>query len=65
MVENQQHLHIVCEAREFFGTQFLISFLKLLGELNSLIFTATISQIWGLTMSCFLNDDTRCSQRVS
>ena len=65
MAEILQHLHIACEAREFFCTQFLISFLKLLGELNSLIFTATISQILGQNMSCFQNDDTRCSQRVS
>ena len=43
--ENQHYLSV---QGQFCGTQFLISFLKLFREINSFIFTRTISQFLGV-----------------
>ena len=53
--------------KQFCGTQFLISFLKLFREMNSFIFTGAISQFLGFNLGFgdFQNHDTLCSQKVS
>ena len=60
MQENQHHSHITWEA--ILWHHFLISFLKLLRELNLFTFTGTVR---GLDGMCLQNHDILRSHRVS